>query len=65
MMLPTISVAIWGVALLAALVAVDWYVWAATFASNLRLPKLAAQTQKAPAPTTYEERENAGFKHVA
>jgi hypothetical protein len=65
MIFPAISVAIMGVVLLAVLVAVDWYVWGATFASDLRLPKRTAQAKGTTIPAPEREREDAGFKHVA
>ena len=58
------SILIMSAVALALLVAVDWYVWGATFASDRRLPKQAA----APAQNVavgQQDHEDAGFKHVA
>jgi len=65
MIFPSTSVVIMGVALLAVLAAVDWYVWGATFASDLRLPKRAALANGATVPAAQREHEDAGFKRVA
>lgn len=65
MIFPSISVVIMGVVLLAVLAAVDWYVWGATFASDFRLPKREAQAKATTIPAAHQDRENAGFKHVA
>lgn len=64
MLFPSVSILIMSAVALALLVAVDWYVWGATFASDRRLPKRAA----APAQNVMvgqQDHEDAGFKHVA
>ena len=65
MMFPSMSVVMLGAVLLALLVAVDWYVWGATFASDLRLPTRSTQAKGTIVAAQEREHENAGFKHVA
>lgn len=65
MIIPSVSVVVMGLVLLAVLAAVDWYVWGATFAPDLRLPKRTAQSQGMTIAAPEREREDAGFKHVA
>jgi len=59
------SVVMFGAMLLAVLVTVDWYVWGATFASDVRLPTRSTQAKGATVAAPEREHENAGFKHVA
>jgi hypothetical protein len=64
MLFPSMSILIMSAVALALLVAVDWYVWGATFASDRRFPKQTA----APAQNVtvrQQDHEDAGFKHVA